>query len=467
MKQSLLLFSSLALLLSCAPGGEQRPDVSAHPSLSTTLSVETLIESHHPYGDYHDASWEINAPSAATSVIIPFERLETERYYDFVKIYDRDGTLVHNLSGTLNGQSYTVEGNYARIQLVSDYSIDGYGILITRYQYTVDEAHARDHRPYCGALGSRSEGWYWGDTGELIRYENCASASEPVCDALGSRSEGWYSSTGLIAWDFCHRTIRIALTGETCGPSIGFSCNEGLFCAGLPLDTLGGTGTCIEAGSCTTELDCLAQNGEPPCPGTWSCEENACTPLCPQDPVEEGIWSWSTFLVQNVVESAHPYANNFSNTWDVSWPGAAKIKVHFSRYAVETNYDYLTLSGNIQEPSVRLTGSAQDVWSPEFNGDTARINLATDYSVTDYGFAVDSISIYHQLPVGACNIDSECDAAEFCQPNRCFTPYGPCHGTCQPRQAGGIGDACDEATPCESGLLCKNTDASGQGTCRD
>ena len=58
-----------------------------------------------------------------------------------------------------------------------------------------------DHRPYCGAIGSRSEGWYWGDSGTLIAYARCAGLADPICDAIGSRSEGWYSTDGRIVWD--------------------------------------------------------------------------------------------------------------------------------------------------------------------------------------------------------------------------------------------------------------------------
>jgi hypothetical protein len=65
--------------------------------------------------------------------------------------------------------------------------------------------------PECHAVGTRSEGWYDGCTGELVCWANCAG-SEAVCDAIGSRSEGWYSSGGsdtgcmagaLIRWDQC------------------------------------------------------------------------------------------------------------------------------------------------------------------------------------------------------------------------------------------------------------------------
>jgi hypothetical protein len=63
--------------------------------------------------------------------------------------------------------------------------------------------------PVCDAIGSRSEGWYNGCTGELICWANCADHTA-TCGAIGSRSEGWYSTgnkgcngSNLIGWTNC------------------------------------------------------------------------------------------------------------------------------------------------------------------------------------------------------------------------------------------------------------------------
>ena len=65
------------------------------------------------------------------------------------------------------------------------------------------------HRPACRTSASGDEGWYWDDTGELIRRGPCAG-NYAVCRHLGTRSEGWWvhGSTpdpegGFITWDFC------------------------------------------------------------------------------------------------------------------------------------------------------------------------------------------------------------------------------------------------------------------------
>jgi len=44
-------------------------------------------------------------------------------------------------------------------------------------------------KPYCGAVGTRSEGWY--DLSGLIRWDNCNGIS-PICLYGGTEKEGWY-----------------------------------------------------------------------------------------------------------------------------------------------------------------------------------------------------------------------------------------------------------------------------------
>jgi len=54
--------------------------------------------------------------------------------------------------------------------------------------------------PYCGAIGSKSEGWFDGCTSQLLKHptsgvpywDQCATCTVS-CDAIGSYSEGWYA----------------------------------------------------------------------------------------------------------------------------------------------------------------------------------------------------------------------------------------------------------------------------------
>lgn len=55
-------------------------------------------------------------------------------------------------------------------------------------------------QPYCGAIGSKSEGWYDGCTNQLLTnpftsspYWDICIKCVVFCDAIGSFSEGWYA----------------------------------------------------------------------------------------------------------------------------------------------------------------------------------------------------------------------------------------------------------------------------------
>jgi hypothetical protein len=100
--------------------------------------------------------------------------------------------------------------------------------------------------PFCGAIGTRSEGWYDGCTGRLIRYALCRDAAA-FCDRIGTESEGWYwyarEADGnprlvLIRWETCsvrseaNRTRWFSFTGRAGWPIHLYA--DGLLERGLP-----------------------------------------------------------------------------------------------------------------------------------------------------------------------------------------------------------------------------------------
>lgn len=55
-------------------------------------------------------------------------------------------------------------------------------------------------KPYCGVIGSNSEGWYDGCAKTLLKdpltggpYWDLCGSCVVICDAIGSWSEGWYA----------------------------------------------------------------------------------------------------------------------------------------------------------------------------------------------------------------------------------------------------------------------------------
>jgi len=99
--------------------------------------------------------------------------------------------------------------------------------------------------------------------------------------------------------------------------------------------------------------------------------------------------SWS-------VDSPHPYSNNYVNTWTKTVSGATKMRMHFTRYDIEGYYDHLKILDSSNNVITDYSGgygkhNVYDVWSPWVNGNTIKVGLTTDSSVTYWGFNVDKI----------------------------------------------------------------------------
>lgn len=93
-----------------------------------------------------------------------------------------------------------------------------------------------------------------------------------------------------------------------------------------------------------------------------------------------------------VVESAHPYTNNFDYTWTITKSGATQIRVHFTKIELESNYDYLYVYDYANAQLQKLTGTySSGGWSSWSYGETIKVRLDTDYSVTKWGFKIDQI----------------------------------------------------------------------------
>lgn len=304
-----------------------------------------------------------------------------------------------------------------------------------------------DHQPVCKTDDARGAGWYWHDTDQLIKLEDCAGMAEAECAAIGSRSEGWFTDSGIIVLDNCHQAVGIALWGEVCGGSIGEICNDDLYCQGMPADLLGGSGICRQVGYCEQDSDCEVEGNSwthPACMGYAACEAHACAWHCEQQPA--GTWSWTTTLLGGV-ESDHPYPDNSERQWVINRDGAAKIKIHFARIELEQGYDWISISGEGEESAFVIDTSRDDLWTPGFEGDSLTITLHSDESVSYFGFEADAVSYYEQLDPGLCNTDDDCAAGLSCFPHQCFNAYAPCYGDCREGSQASGGTFVAEDTP--------------------
>ena len=93
-----------------------------------------------------------------------------------------------------------------------------------------------------------------------------------------------------------------------------------------------------------------------------------------------------------VCESAHNYVNNFDYTWTKTVSGATKLKVTFEKIDLEANYDHLYIMDGANTviydiKSDYLSGCVTD-W---ITGDTVKLRLKSDSSVTAWGFKTTTI----------------------------------------------------------------------------
>ncbi len=94
------------------------------------------------------------------------------------------------------------------------------------------------------------------------------------------------------------------------------------------------------------------------------------------------------------LQSAHPYSNNFYNTWTYTKDGAYSMILTFSEETmVDEAGDYIYILDKNNREVGCYTGSALSGKSVTVLGDTAKIRLESNDTVTAYGFAVENIEV--------------------------------------------------------------------------
>jgi subtilisin family serine protease len=99
--------------------------------------------------------------------------------------------------------------------------------------------------------------------------------------------------------------------------------------------------------------------------------------------------------LDETVESAHPYANGFDQTWTITREGYNNIAIHFVNITLETipdggdTTDRIYVYDQNNNTIAIYKGVISNVWTPFSEGDTIYVRLVSDSSVTDYGFQID------------------------------------------------------------------------------
>jgi len=100
-----------------------------------------------------------------------------------------------------------------------------------------------------------------------------------------------------------------------------------------------------------------------------------------------------------IIESRHPYANNYEDNWTISEPGVAEIRIHFYKLELKDYGDTLTMRGKEDnflkgwEDTLK-----EDYWTEWYTGNTLKLELKTDRSGTAYGFLVDKVETRGTVP---------------------------------------------------------------------
>ena len=87
-------------------------------------------------------------------------------------------------------------------------------------------------------------------------------------------------------------------------------------------------------------------------------------------------------------DGSNGYPDNCDRTWSITKSDASMIRVKFYRIDVENGCDYLYIYNKNGEQITRYTGSHTEVWTPWVSGDTIKIRLTSDGSISEKGFYI-------------------------------------------------------------------------------
>ncbi len=137
-----------------------------------------------------------------------------------------------------------------------------------------------------------------------------------------------------------------------------------------------------------------------------------------------GVWARVPYPV---VESAHPYAHNTRSTHTLQVAGAERMKVEFTRFETESQYDPLELRDADGRVVARYSGRRGAFSSATVEGDLVELGFRSDASVAAWGYRIEAVRVFGL----GCLADDDCGDGYVCpQTRRCL--QAPCFQTCEP-----------------------------------
>lgn len=105
--------------------------------------------------------------------------------------------------------------------------------------------------------------------------------------------------------------------------------------------------------------------------------------------------NWQKVALSDVWESAHPYADNFSETKSFSVPGAKYMRLKVKKVDLENGYDYLKIEDKNGAVVQKLSGAGTDVASDYLEGDAMNVTFVSDRSVSKWGFLIEEVEVQY------------------------------------------------------------------------
>lgn len=96
-------------------------------------------------------------------------------------------------------------------------------------------------------------------------------------------------------------------------------------------------------------------------------------------------------VVSKIIESPHPYLNNYDQTYVITaHDGASRTRVHFAEIDLMSDGDMIQVLDGGDNVIDTFTGKGEDIWSSWADGSVIKIRMVTnDYGNIGYGFYVD------------------------------------------------------------------------------
>lgn len=126
-------------------------EILVHNKASLTVDASLYPESSHNYASNTDETKSFSCPGAFNLTLTFDSQSYVENGYDFIYVYDGQGTLVKKLTGKLYNEILTVSGDTVKIRLTSDGSSNRYG-----YAFASIAADIKEHsyeQGYCTVCG--------------------------------------------------------------------------------------------------------------------------------------------------------------------------------------------------------------------------------------------------------------------------------------------------------------------------